>query len=179
MAWRWIGDKSFSEPNMTQYTDAYMHLLLGDAVSNAWVTVNNDFLSRVRRFDNDFHEWRSHEWKSLPNRLTSDKKSSFTVTNVLFYFLHANLCFEQTIPLKTGSGRLFHHCRQDRAFLTWYCDVTTVWSVTSHEGGVLALWRHIRRLFCTRKLVQGRSSLVNNNREYWFFATRYSRLSVQ
>ena len=42
-----------------------------DIKNNVWVTVNNDFLSRVRRFGNDFHEWRSHEWKSLPNRLTS------------------------------------------------------------------------------------------------------------
>ena len=92
-----------------------------DIKNNAWVTVNNDFLSRVRRFDNDFHEWRSHEWKSLPNRLTSDKncyllrhswkslsnrltidkKSLFTVTNVLFYFLHAILCHEHANPLKT------------------------------------------------------------------------------
>ena len=60
-----------------------------DIKNNAWVTVNNDFLSRVRRFGNDFPEWRSHEWKYLPNRLTSDKTSLFTVTNVLFYFVHA------------------------------------------------------------------------------------------
>ena len=60
-----------------------------------WITI---FLSRVGRFSNDFHEWRSHEWKSLPNRLTSDKKSLFTVTNVLFYFLHAILCHEHTNP---------------------------------------------------------------------------------
>ena len=37
----------------------------GDIKNNAWVTVNNDFLSRVRRFGNDFHEWRSHEWKII------------------------------------------------------------------------------------------------------------------
>ena len=49
-----------------------------DIKNNAWVTVNNDFLSRVRRFGNDFHEWRSHEWKSLPNRLTSDKKDRYS-----------------------------------------------------------------------------------------------------
>ena len=30
--------------------------------------------SRVRRFANDFHEWRSHEWKSLANRFTSPQK---------------------------------------------------------------------------------------------------------
>ena len=43
-----------------------------DIKNNAWVTVNNDFWSRVRWFANDFHEWRSHEWKSLANHLTSD-----------------------------------------------------------------------------------------------------------
>ena len=42
--------------------------------NNAWVIMNNDLLSLVRRFGNDFHEWQSHEWKSLSNRLTSDKK---------------------------------------------------------------------------------------------------------
>ena len=61
-----------------------------------WITI---FLSRVRRFGNDFHKWRSHEWKSLPNRLTSDKKSLFTVTNVSFYFLHAILCHEHCVFL--------------------------------------------------------------------------------
>ena len=49
-----------------------------DIKNNAWVAVNNDFLSRVGRFGNDFHEWRSHEWKSLPNRLTSDKKNRYS-----------------------------------------------------------------------------------------------------
>ena len=49
-----------------------------DIKNNAWVTVNNDFLSRVRRFGNDFHEWRSHEWKSLPIRITSDKKIRYS-----------------------------------------------------------------------------------------------------
>ena len=42
--------------------------------------------SRMRRLANGFHEWRSHEWKLLENRITSDLKSLFTVTNVLFYF---------------------------------------------------------------------------------------------
>ena len=33
-----------------------------------------------------------HGWKSLPNRLTSDKKSVFMVTHALFWFLHVILC---------------------------------------------------------------------------------------
>ena len=80
--------------------------------NNAWVTVNNDFLSRERRFGEDFHEWRSHEWKSLPSRLTSEKISLFTVTNVLFYFLHAMSSPKRTIPLKTITDRWFRHCPQ-------------------------------------------------------------------
>ena len=132
----------------------------------------------MRRFGNDFHEWRSHEWKSLPNRLTSDKKSLFTVTNVLFYFLHAILCHELTNPLRTIIERSFRHCCQGRPFLTEHCDVTTI-----------DLWRHANAKYwycdvifvychCTRKLAQRRSSLVNNSREYRFLATRYSRLSM-
>ena len=41
--------------------------------NNTFVTVNNDFLSLVRRFGNDFHSWLRHSWKSLSNRLTRDK----------------------------------------------------------------------------------------------------------
>ena len=59
-----------------------------------------------------------HEWGDLPMIFTSDevssrvtKKSLFTVTNVLFYFLHAILCPEHTIPLKAIIDRSFRHCR--------------------------------------------------------------------
>ena len=99
--------------------------------NNAWVTVNNDFLSRVRRFGNDFHEWRSHEWKSLPNRHTSDKKSLFTATNVLFYFLHAIWYHEHSIPPNQLSSADFAVVAKNSLF--WFsiqtspqliCDVT-------------------------------------------------------
>ena len=68
--------------------------------NSAWVTVNNDFLvtsgvicqwfsrvtkSRVKIIGKSPHEWQ--------------KKSLFTVTNVLFYFLHAILYLKHTIPL--------------------------------------------------------------------------------
>ena len=154
-------------------TNMYMYIK-----NNAWVTVNNVFLSQVRRFGNDFHEWRSHEWKTLPNRLTSDIKALFTVTNVLFYFLHGISCNEHTNPLKPIIDRPFRHCCQGQSFLTDNCDVTTI-----------DLWRHANARYCycdvifvdchcTRKLAQSRSSLVNNSREYLYPATRYSRLSV-
>ena len=136
------------------------------------------FWSRVGWFANDFHEWRSHEWKSLAKHLMSDQKSLFMVTNVLFYFLHAILYLEHTVLLQTIIDHPFRHCCQGPSFLTWHCDVITV-----------DLWRHAnaRHWYCdvifidcssTHKLAQRRSSLVNNNREYRFLTTRYSRLSV-
>ena len=126
----------------------------GDIKNNAWVTVNNDFLSRVT------------------------KKSFFTVTNVSFYFLHAILCHEHTNPLRTIIKRSFRHCCQGRPFLTEHCDVTTI-DLWRHANAkywycdVIFVYCH-----CTCKLAQRRSSLVNNSREYRYLATRYSRLSV-
>ena len=89
------------------------------------VTVNNDFFwSRVRWFANDFHEWQSLEWKALANHITSDKKSLFTVTNVLFYFLHVILCPEHTIALKNNHRSLISPLLLRKVFSD------------------LALWRH-------------------------------------
>ena len=36
-----------------------------------WIMI---FVSLVRRFANSFYNWRSHEWKSLANQITSDQK---------------------------------------------------------------------------------------------------------
>ena len=60
----------------------------------------------------------------IASRVT--KKSLFTVTNVLFYFLHAILCHEHTNTLRTIIERSFRHCCQGRPFLTEHCDVTTI-----------------------------------------------------
>ena len=91
-------------------------------------------------------------------------KSLFTFTNPLFYFLHAILCPEHTILLKTIIDRSFRNCRQRRSILTYHCDVTIVdW------------WRHTnaRYLQCdvifvdcfrTHKLAQMWSSQVINSR---------------
>ena len=107
-----------------------------DIKNNAWVTVNNDF-------------WVTSEaiCQSLANRITSDPKSLFTVTNVLFYFLHAMLC-----PWTHNSAKNNH-----RSLISLLSPKTVVsdlalWrhrsgSVTSRERKILALWRHICRLF--------------------------------
>ena len=117
-----------------------------DIKNNAWVTVNNDFLSRVGWFGNDFHEWRSHEWKSLSNRLTSDKKALFTVMNVLFHFLHAISCHQHTNPLKTYYRLLISPLLPRAVFSDLVLWRHHNWSVTSREGDILVLLRHIRRL---------------------------------
>ena len=144
--------------------------------NNAWVTVNNDFLwgNSAMIFTSDEVTSENH-WR-IASRVT--KKSLFTVTNVLFYFLHAISCHEHTDPLRTIIERSFRHCCQARPFLMQHCDVTTI-----------NLWHHANAKYwycdvifvychCTCKFAQRRSSLVNNSREYRYLATRYSRLSV-
>ena len=134
------------------------------------------------------HEWGDSAMIFTSDEVTSEnhcriasrvtKKSLFTVTNVSFYFLHAISCHQHTNPLKTIIECWFRHCCKGRSFLTWYCDVTTI-----------DLWRHAKArycycdvifvdCYCTLKLAQRRSSLVNNSREYRYPTTRYSRLSV-
>ena len=124
-----------------------------------------------------FPRWQKrHGWKPLPNRFTSDKKrkSVFTVTHTLFYFLHAIL---QTNPPKTITNRSFRHCRQ--GYLSQHCDVTA-FDLRRHANA--SYWyRDVisMDLSCTRKLAQRRYSLVKNNREYRYPATRFHRLSCK
>ena len=61
-----------------------------------------------------------NHWR-ITSRVT--KKSLFTETNVSFYFLHAILCSEHTIPLKTIIDRSFLHCHQNGLF--WLSIVTS------------------------------------------------------
>ena len=139
-----------------------------------WITI---FGSRVRRFANDFHEWRSHEYHwQIASRVTP--KSLFTVTNILFYFLHAVLCPRtHTSAKKTSSIAHFATVAKDGLF--WLRIVTSpqlICDVTRTR--ILALWRHICRLFLHVQIGAKATSLVNNNREYRFLTTRYSRPSV-
>ena len=47
----------------------------------------NKLLLLVRQFENDFHLWRSHSWKSLPIRLTGDR---MVIYSNAYLFLHLN-----------------------------------------------------------------------------------------
>ena len=103
--------------------------------------MNYDFWWRVRWLADGFHEWRSYEWRSLANLLTSDQKTLFTVTSVLIYFLHAILCAEHTIKLRKATIAHFAIATNDGLF--WLmasprliCDVTRTrctGSVTSYR----------------------------------------------
>ena len=83
-----------------QVSNGNLVLNMMDIKNNAWVTVNNDFWSRVRRFANNFHEWQSQEWRSLANRLTSDPQIVIHGNKCIISFLHAIWCPEHTILLK-------------------------------------------------------------------------------
>ena len=109
---------------------SYTPWFMKDIKNNARVTVNNDFFvtrEAVRQWfslvtNNDFfcHEWGDSTMIFTSDDVTSEnhcriasrvtKKSLFTVTNVLFYFLHAILCHEHTNPLRTIIERSFRHC---------------------------------------------------------------------
>ena len=111
--------------------------------NTAWVTVNNDFLSRVRRFGNDFHEWRSHEWKSLTNRLTSDKKIVIHGNECIILFL--TCCFMSWThrSAKNYHWALISPLLPSAAFSDAALWRHHNWSVTSCEREILVLWRHI------------------------------------
>ena len=124
-------------------------------------------MSRVRHKElcMSYREQRflGHEWCDLPMIFTSEnhcqiasrvtQKSLYTVTNVLFYFLHVIACPQNTFFLKTIIDRSFHICRQGRSF--WLgietspqliCDVKRTRNtsiVTSYSSIVLARanWR--------------------------------------
>ena len=53
-------------------------------IMHEWITI---LRSRVRRIANDFHEWQSHKWKSLANRLTSDPKIVIHGNECIILFL--------------------------------------------------------------------------------------------
>ena len=109
--------------------------------NNAWVTVNNDFFC---------HEWghsamifTSHEWQSLPNRLTSDKKFVIHGNECIILFL-THYFMSWTHKSATNYHRalisplLPRAAFSDRALWRHHN-----WSVMSCEREILVLWRHI------------------------------------
>ena len=103
--------------------------------------------SRVMRFANDFHESRSHKWKSLANRIMSDPKiiihgNEFIILFPTRYFMSWTHNSTKTSYRSLISPLLPRTVFSDLALWRHHS-----WSVTSSEREVLALQRHIRRLF--------------------------------
>ena len=94
-----------------------------DINNYAWVTVNNNFGPLVRRFANDFHSWR------IILFLT---RYFMSWTHNSAKNIHSSL-ISQLSP-RTAVSDLALWCHHS-------------WSVTSREREILALWRHICRLF--------------------------------
>ena len=141
-----------------QYYSSYSSLIrrwfADDIKNNAWVTVNNDFGSRVRRFANDFHEWRSHEWKLLANRITSDPKIVIHGNECIILFL-TRYFMSWTHNFAKNQSSIAHFATAAKDGRFWFsivtspqriCDVTRTRDtsiVTSYLSIVLARanWR--------------------------------------
>ena len=86
---------------------------------NVWFTVNKDLWARARGFTNNFHEWRSYEWKSF-----HEWPKFVTHVKTIFYSLQVILCSEYTNLIKTIIDHSFRISSRCRPLLTWYCDIT-------------------------------------------------------
>ena len=86
--------------------------------------MNNDFLSLVRRFGNDFHSWLRHSWKSLPNRLTRDKK----------IVIHGNSCIILYI-ICSDNGLLPGQCQ---AIIWTNAGISLIWNLGRNFSEILS-----------------------------------------
>ena len=154
-----------------------------------WITI---FWSRVKWFANNFHEWWSHEWKSLANHLTSSSRMKIIGKSPHEWpknRIHGNECiilfltryFVLNTPFRNKHSSIYHFAIVAMDGLSWLNIVTSsqlICDVMRTRGTGIGTGITFVDCSCTRKLAQRRSSLVNNNREYRFLTTRYSRLSV-
>ena len=112
-----------------------------DIKNNAWVTVNNDFWVTSEAIIFTSNKVMSENDWQIASRVT--QKVLITVTNVLFYFLHAILCPEHTlsiadIAIVTKDGLFWLSIVTSPQLI---CDVTRTWGtgiVRSYSSIVLA-----------------------------------------
>ena len=133
-----------------------------------WIMI---FRSQVRQFASNFHEWQSHEWKLLANCFKGDLKIFIHGNECIILFLKSYFMSWTHDSTKNNYGSLILPLSLRTVFSDLDCDVTTVdlWlhaSVGYWHCDVISI-----ECSCMCKLVQRRSSLVNNNHEYWFLTT--------
>ena len=103
--------------------------------------------SLMMRFANNFHEWRSHKWKSLATRIMSDPKivihgNKYIISFLTHYFM----------SWTHNSVQNNYRCLILPLLLTTIFSDLALWShrsqsIMSRKHGVLALWHFIRQLF--------------------------------
>ena len=108
------------------------------------------------RIGNDFHSWLRHSWKSLPNRLTRDKKSLFTVTHALF-FISYMLLYAYSFCCSHQSG----------LFLSHY--------MKTHHWNVYAILAYFS---CAHKSMLNAHQLTNSICQYQFHTTSYTHIRM-
>ena len=130
--------------------------------------MNNTFLVTIEANCHWFHAWRSHAWKSLTNRITSDSKIVIQGNECINLFL--TRYFTPWIHNSTkNSNQSMISSLSLRTFLFWRHHI---WFETSRDRGALALWRYIHRLFLHAP-IGTKTIFVNNNLEYRFLTGIY------
>ena len=115
-----------------------------------WITILGH---RIWRFAHDYHEWRSHKWKSLANHFTSNPKILIRGNECIILFLIHYFVSWIHNSTKNNHRLLISPLSLRTVFSALDCDITPIdlWR------RLLALWRHICRLILHAQI---RSSLV-------------------
>ena len=109
-----------------------------------WITI---YWSRMRRFANNLNEWRSHEWKSLVNRIRSDPEIVIHCNKSIIIFLTRYFMSWIHNSAKKNYRSLISSLSLRVVFSDLALWRHHSWFVTSRERGASALWRHSRRMF--------------------------------
>ena len=91
-----------------------------------WIT---NFWSRVRWFANGFHEWRSHEWKSLANHIMSDQKIFHGNKCIILFLTHYFYVLNPQFHKKTIIN--LHFAIVTKNGLFWLLTTVDLWRHTN------------------------------------------------
>ena len=125
-----------------QCVNPLLHLYTGDIKNNAWVTVNNNFLSRVRRFS----RVKKSPVKIIAESLHEWQKIVIHGNEYIILFLTRYFMSWTNISAKNYHRALISPFLPRAVFSELALWRHYNWSVTSCEHEILVLWRHIRRL---------------------------------
>ena len=119
--------------------------------------------SRVGWFANNFHEWRSHEWKLLANHLTSDQNSLFTASHILISYMLSAEQKPQRNQWKPAIDRSPRHFCLPWVRRLCYCDATETHIVMSFWPIVFQTFLCWSRAFSRRRQVDYHSLITESD----------------